>query len=62
MILHYKDKIQKTWQIMKELIDKDKFANNSLPKHLIVNNRNILVEKPIVNSFHEYFVRVGHHV
>ena len=36
MILHYKDNIKKTWQIMKEVIGKDKLVNNSLPKHLIL--------------------------
>ena len=35
MILHYKDNT-KTWQIMKEVIGKDKLVNNSLPKHLIL--------------------------
>ena len=30
MILHYKDNIKKTWQIMKEVIDKGKIVDNSL--------------------------------
>ena len=34
-------------------------ANLSLPKHLIVNNRNIFDQKTTVNSFNEYFVNVG---
>ena len=32
---------------------------NLLPKHLILNNRNIFDQKPIANSFNEYFVNVG---
>ena len=32
---------------MKEVIGKGKLVNNSLPKHLILNNRNILVKKPL---------------
>ena len=56
MILHYKDKI---WQIMKEVIDKVKLVNNSLPKHLILKNKNIFDQKTIANSFNEYFVNVG---
>ena len=59
MILYYKDNIKKTWQIMKEVISKGKFVNNSLPKHLILNNRNIFDQKTIANSFIEYFVKVG---
>ena len=58
MILHYKDNIKKTWQIMKEVIGKGKLVNNSLPKHLILNNRNIFDQKTIANSFNEYFVNV----
>ena len=58
MILHYKDN-KKTWQIMKEVIGKGKFVNNSLPKHLILNNRNMFDRKTIANSFDEYVVNVG---
>ena len=57
MILHYKDNIKKTWQIMKEVIGKGKL--HSLPKHFILNNRNIFHQKTIANSFNEYFVNVG---
>ena len=44
---------------MKEVIDKGKFFNNSLPNQLILNNRNIFEQKIIVNSFTGYFVKVG---
>ena len=61
MILHYKDNIKKTWQIMKEMIGKGKLVSNSLslPKHIILNYRDNFDEKTIVNSFNEYFVNVG---
>ena len=36
---------------MKEVIGKSKLVNNSLPKHLIINNRNIFDQKTVVNSF-----------
>ena len=49
MILHYKDNVKKTWQIMKKVIGK--LVNNSLPKHLVLNNRNIFDQKTIANSF-----------
>ena len=58
MIFHYKENIKKTWQIMKEVIGKGKLVNNSLPKHLIINNRNNFDQKTIANSFNEYFVNV----
>ena len=34
-------------------------VNNSLPKHLILNNRNIFYQKTIANSFNEYFFNAG---
>ena len=53
MIPHYQDNIKKTWPIMTEGIGKGKLVNNSLPKHLIPNNRNIFDQKTIANSFNE---------
>ena len=44
---------------MKEVIDKGKLVNKSLPKHLILNNGNIFNQKTIANNFNEYFVNVG---
>ena len=45
---------------MKKMIGKDKLVNNSLPKHLILNNRNVFDKKKnIFNSFNEYLVNVG---
>ena len=44
---------------MKEVIIKGKLAYNLLPKHLILNNRNIFDQKTIANSFNEYFVNAG---
>ena len=35
------------FQIMKEVTGKGKLVNNSLPKHLILNNRNILIKRPL---------------
>ena len=46
MTPHYKDSIKKTWQIMKEVIGRDKLVNKSLAKHLILNNRNTFDKKP----------------
>ena len=47
MILRDKDNIQTTWQIINEVIGKGKFVKKSLPKHLILNNRNIFDQKPL---------------
>ena len=44
---------------MKEVIGKGKLVNNSLPKYLILNNRNMLDQKTVANSFNEYVVNVG---
>ena len=45
--------------MMKEVIGKGKLINESLPKHLILNNRNTFYKKTIANSFNEYLVNVG---
>ena len=36
-----------------------KGSDNSLPKHLILNYRNLFDQKVIANSFNEYFANVG---
>ena len=59
MILHYKYNIKRTWNIIKEVIDKGKLVNNALPKNLILNNRNNFNQKTIANRFKGYFVNVG---
>ena len=43
---------------MEEVIGKGKLVNNSLAKHLLLNNRNTFDQKTIANSFNEYFVNV----
>ena len=43
---------------MKEVIGKGKLVNDSLPKHLTLNNRNIFNQKTIANSFNEYVANV----
>ena len=58
IILHYKDNVKITWQIIKEVIGKGKLVNNLLPKYLIFNDRNIFDQKIVANSFNEYFVNV----
>ena len=44
---------------MKEVIGKGKLVKNSLPKYIILNNRNIFDQETIATSFNEYFVNVG---
>ena len=44
---------------MKKVIEKGKLFNNSLPKHLTLNNRYIFDHKTNANSLHEYFVNTG---
>ena len=44
---------------MKEVIGKSKLVNDSLPKHLILNNRNVFYQKTIANSSNEYLVSAG---
>ena len=44
---------------MKEVIGKGKLVKNSLPKYIILNNRNIFDEETIATSFNEYSVNVG---
>ena len=58
MIIHDKDNIQKTSQIVKEVIEKSKIVNNLIANQLILNNTDCFDLKTIANSFNEYFVNV----
>ena len=40
------------------MIGKGSFVDNLLPKHLVLNNRNLFDRKIIVDSFNEYFLNV----
>ena len=63
---YYRDKIKlfendirNTWKIMKEIIGKKKCNNETLPKHLIVDDIEIHDAKSIAEKFNEYFVNIG---
>ena len=44
---------------MKEVIGKGKLVNDSLPKHLILKNKNIFDQKTFKNSINECLVNAG---
>ena len=44
---------------MKEIIDKKKCNNETLPKHLIVDKIEIHDAKSIAEKFNEFFVNIG---
>ena len=54
--------IQNIWIITKEIIGKNKCNNETLPKHLIVDNIGIHDAKSIAEKFNEFFANDGPNV
>ena len=55
----FKNDIRNTWKTMKQIIDKNKCNNETLPKHLIVDKIEIHDAKSIAEKFNEFFVKFG---
>ncbi|XP_065671679.1 uncharacterized protein LOC136089556 [Hydra vulgaris] len=58
-LLKYKNDIQKTWNIIKEVIGKKDMSISRLPKKLIINDCEIINDTIIANSFNHAFVSTG---
>ena len=52
----FKNDIRNTWKTMKQIIDKNKCNNETLPKHLIVDKIEIHDAKSIAEKFNDFFV------
>ena len=59
LILKYKNNIKKTWEIIKESIEKRYWNIQSFLKKLIIEKENITHEGLIANHFNTYFAQIG---
>ena len=50
---------KRTWAIIKEVINKTKTINHSLPRRLIKNNKTIFNKEIIAETFNEFFINIG---
>ena len=57
LILKYKNKIKKTWQVIKEAIGKGKYKEQNLPKKILVDNKNIIETESVGENFSKYFTQ-----
>ena len=57
-IKFFENDIRNIWKIMKEIIGKKKCNNETLPKHLIVDEIEIQDAKSIAEKFNEFFVNI----
>ena len=48
-----------TWATIKEVINKTKTINHSLPRRLIKNNKTIFNKEIIAETFNEFFINIG---
>ena len=55
----YQNNIKQTWNVIKEVIGKTKITGKSLPKMMIINNKEIFEEEVIADEFNKYFTTVG---
>ena len=59
LILKYKNNINKTWQVIKEAIGKEKCKQQNLPKKILVDKISITETESIAEGFHKYFTHIG---
>ena len=59
LILKYKNNIKKTWHIIKEVIGKEKYKQQNLPKKILVDKKSTTETKSIAENFNKYFTQIG---
>ena len=59
LIPKYKNNIKKTWQVIKEVIGKEKYKQKSLPKKILVDKKSITETESIAENFNKYFTQTG---
>ena len=55
----YKNNIKKTWEVMKEVIGKQKIDNNNFPKRIVIDNKEIFDDNKIADKFNNFFTEIG---
>ena len=58
-ILEFKNNAKKIWSVMKELIDKIRITESSLPIKLVIEEKDITEIKDIAEEFNNFFANVG---
>ena len=53
LILKYKNITQKTWQIIKEAIGKEKYKQQNIPRKILVDKKSITETESIAESFNK---------
>ena len=51
--------LKKTWEVIKESIEKGKFNHRSFPKKIKLDGKNITDEDLIAKQFNTYFINIG---
>ena len=57
--LEFKGDFKKTWDIMKELIDKVVQRRTTHPRKIILDNKTVTNKKKIAEKFNEFFSETG---
>lgn len=55
----YKGNIQKTWNVIKEVIGKRKLCSSKLPSKITLNGTDIYDKNDIARNFNEFFANIG---
>jgi len=58
-ITQYQSNAKKTWDVIKEILGKQKLNAKKLPNNITVNGQDIFEEKSIATHFNKFFVNVG---
>ena len=58
LILKYKNDIKKTWQVIKEATEKEKYKQQNLPKKILVDKISIIETESIAESFNKSFTQI----
>ena len=58
LLLKHKMNLKKTWQIMKNIINKNKLAS-SPPEYFDINGEKVTDKNRIVNAFNKFYVNIG---
>ena len=58
-ISKYKHGAQKTWSIMKELVEKIRLKSSNLPRKITANEIDFVDERKVSNEFNAFFTNTG---
>jgi len=58
LLLKHKSNLKRTWQIMKDIINKNKVMS-SPPEYFDINGERVIDKNKIVNGFNQFYVNIG---